>query len=225
MNEINKTTDQVLASLGLGQPKPAKAGDKLGQEDFLKLLTTQLKNQDPLKPLENGDFLAQIAQFSTVSGIGDLKDSFDNLAGAMFSNQALQASVLVGRSVLIPSSTGQLVSGDNIAGAVDLPGRVDSLTIEVADASGQLIRSINLGKQDAGQASFVWDGLDNNGNATSAGIYQFRAIANAGGQEAELGTLIEDAVTSVTLGSGGAGMSLNLATFVAIPIDQVKQIK
>ena len=92
----------------------------LATEDFLALMTTQLQNQDPLKPLESGDFLGQIASFSTVSGIGELNDSFEGFAQSMQSDQALRGSALVGRSVLVPSSLGNLTAGESITGHINV---------------------------------------------------------------------------------------------------------
>ena len=104
---MSATVDQAkLESLGLAQKKPRVDKKEMGQEDFLKLMTTQLQNQDPMKPMENGDFLAQIAQFSTVDGIGKLQESFEALSGSLHSNQALQASGLIGRNVMVPSNAG-----------------------------------------------------------------------------------------------------------------------
>src|SRR5262245_56224644 len=114
--------------LGLGVPKAAPRGD-LGQEDFLHLMITQLKNQDPFKPMESGEFLGQLAQFGTVQGLAGLQTSFDSLSTSLVSNQALQALTLVGRSALATSSTLAVVAGQSVSGAVDLPASTSIVNV------------------------------------------------------------------------------------------------
>ena len=105
----------------------APANDDMGQADFLKLMTTQLRNQDPFEPLENGEFLAQIAQFGTVTGIQELQQSFGDLSSALQSNRALQASVLVGKQVLVEGSQAELGADTPLRGAVELPAATSSM--------------------------------------------------------------------------------------------------
>ncbi|MGB5260887.1 MAG: flagellar hook capping FlgD N-terminal domain-containing protein, partial [Gammaproteobacteria bacterium] len=128
----------VFEELGLSR---SLAGDgrttELGQEDFLKLMTTQLKNQDPFEPMENGEFMGQLAQFGTVSGIEEIRTEIQNLAGSLVSNQAMQASSMLGRAVLVPTGQGVLTSGGSIDGAVELPNSVASMNIGIYDQSGQ----------------------------------------------------------------------------------------
>ena len=100
----------ALGGLGLEVPQTVREGD-LGQEDFLHLMLTQLKNQDPFKPMESGEFLGQIAQFGTVQGLAGLQTSFDSLSSSLVSNQALQASTVVGRSALVQTSTIGIAAG------------------------------------------------------------------------------------------------------------------
>lgn len=128
----------IFSALGLGaaQAQPTKANDQLLQEDFLKLMVAQLKNQDPMKPMESGEFLGDIAQFGTVSGIQDLQESFASLNSSVQSSQALQAAALVDRQVLVPMSRGQLESGGAISGAVELPASTSQLTLGVYDSAG-----------------------------------------------------------------------------------------
>ena len=133
--------------------------EELGQTEFLELMTAQLENQDPFKPLENGDFLAQIAQFSTVSGIGDLQKSFDKLSTSLVSNQALQAANLVGHKVLAPTGTVGLTQGGSVKGSIELPAASSQVTINVLDRSGQTIRELCPGDD-------VYHGGPHNGRGT-----------------------------------------------------------
>ena len=147
------------SKLGLGVPQNTAKKSELGQKDFMTLMMTQLKNQDPFKPLDSGAFLGQLAQFGTVSGLAGLQTSFDSLKTSLVSNQALQAASLVGRSALVEASTMAVGSGQPVAGAVDLPDSTSSLTVTVRDSTGQVVRTLPLGANAKGEAPFVWDGM------------------------------------------------------------------
>ncbi|KAA3627621.1 MAG: flagellar hook assembly protein FlgD [Proteobacteria bacterium] len=216
----------IFSALGLGaaQAQPTKANDQLLQEDFLKLMVAQLKNQDPMKPMESGEFLGDIAQFGTVSGIQDLQESFASLNSSVQSSQALQAAALVDRQVLVPMSRGQLESGGAISGAVELPASTSQLTLGVYDSAGALVRQISMGSQPAGLAQFQWDGLADNGTYAQPGLYQVRAETFYNGESTSATTLIEADVRSVTLGSGGRGLTVDLGVLGSVSLAQVRQI-
>src|SRR5262245_23594956 len=137
-----------LAGLGLAPPQPERKAE-LGQEEFLNLMITQLKNQDPFKPLESGEFLGQLAQFGTVSGLAGLQTSFDSLASSLVSNQALQAASLVGRSALVESDVAALAENGSVEGAVDVPSATGGVGVEVRDATGQVVKHLPLGPHAA----------------------------------------------------------------------------
>ncbi|HEX5050079.1 MAG TPA: flagellar hook capping FlgD N-terminal domain-containing protein, partial [Gammaproteobacteria bacterium] len=122
-----------LASLGLTQPKAEKK-QELGQDAFLQLMVTQLKNQDPFKPLDSGEFLGQLAQFGTVQGLSGLQTSFDGLASSLVSNQALQAASLVGRTALVETDHGAIAAGGSLDGAVDVPAATGGVAVEIRTA-------------------------------------------------------------------------------------------
>ncbi len=224
MSDI-KNTDAVLQSLGLKQSQGNKGTGRLGQEQFLELMIAQLRNQDPFKPLESGDFLSQMAQFSTVTGISDLQSSFNQLAGSLTSNQALQASALVGRTVLVPAASGTLESGGAVTGSAELPATTQSLVVEVSDANGQLVRRMELGPQAAGRVPFLWDGTTDAGDPAAPGRYQIRARALVGDEAVAVDTLLADRVESVTLGRAGQGITLNLASAGSMEFSEVREIR
>ena len=112
-------------SIGLKTDKKPLKEKHLGQEDFMELMLAQMNHQDPFKPMENGEFLTQMAQFSAVSGLKDIKDSFKSLSESMQSNQALQAASMVGRRVLVNGTSTELVDGKGISGTVDLKSATD----------------------------------------------------------------------------------------------------
>jgi len=227
MPSINTDT---LQNLGLSTNrdnvnKAAENSNDIGQQQFLELMVAQIRNQDPFEPLENGEFLSQIAQFSTVSGIQDLQDSFSSFAGSISSNQALQASALVGRSVAVNSDVAVLKAGSNIEGALGLPSNSTNVKVEFFNTAGELVRSVPLGEKNAGLVDFSWDGRDASGNAAPTGAYRIVATANIDGEEVALGTLVKDNVESVILGRPGEGTTLNLSALGATDFNRVEEIR
>ena len=182
-----ETNVDLYQRLGLAVPE-TKKDPKLGQDAFLRLMTTQLQNQDPFKPMEDGDFLGQIAQFSTVSGIGDLNESFATFAGSLASNQALQASTLVGRSVMASAEAGRLPEEQSFSGVVEITEDATDLNIEILDGSGQVVKQLNLGAQDQGLFPFIWDGIKDDGSKAEQGEYRIKAIAEISGESLEMNT-------------------------------------
>lgn len=194
------------ADLGLALQQPA-AQKELGQADFLRLMTTQLRHQDPFKPMENGEFLGQIAQFSTVSGIQEMQQSFASLAASLTSNQTLQAATMVGRSVLVPSEIGYLPDDGELQGAAYLPAS-GQLVVDIVDAGGQVVRNLDMGTQAAGLARFAWDGRNNAGEQLPEGSYVLRARLVQGNAQQSAATLAVGRVQSVVLGAGGLNLEL-----------------
>ena len=160
MNVNDQSAASLYEQLNLTKPPERTVkNDRLGQEEFLSLMTTQLQNQDPFKPLENGDFIAQMAQFGTVSGIESLQKSFESLSTSLTSNRALEASVMVGRSVLVPSTHNNLVAGEPMKGAIDLPAAAGELTLKITNEKGELVATRVMGPQQKGLVNLtgmVW---------------------------------------------------------------------
>ncbi len=220
--------DTNFANLGLRTQAEAASQisqdqGKLLQEDFLKLMTTQLSNQNPLDPTDNSQFLAQMAQFATVSGIQDLQKSFTDFAGAISSNQALQAADLVGKNVLVPSSKALLGVGQALAGQVELTGATNDLVVEIATPGGVKVHELHLGPQTTGSIPFQWDGLLADGGNAPPGVYQINARAGIDGQNTALETFANAGVQAVNL-AGGEGLRLQLNGLGELPFNQVRQI-
>lgn len=163
MTDINKSSEQslnaILSKLGVKtQEEVQKQGNKntLGQEDFLKLMTAQLQNQDPFAPMDNGDFIAQMAQFSTVTGITEINNNLTNLGSKLEPNRVATAAQFLGHSVLVP---GQVVSPDDkgeIHGVVDLPAYSNDVGVTFTNPSGEIVHSLTLGSQEKGLVGFSW---------------------------------------------------------------------
>jgi len=215
----------TLKSLGLTErAQPAQKRNELGQDVFLKLMTTQLQNQNPLNPQDGAEFVAQLAQFSMVSGIQALQDRFDGFASSMSQNQALQAAQLVGKDVLIDSSKGLLDANGGLSGEIALPADTSQLTVRVIGANGTTVRSLELGPQGAGTVEFDWDGLtDNPDKRAAAGLYTIRAEALIDGKTQAVETAIRAPVRSVALG-GSKGIEVDLGVLGRRGLNDIREI-
>ena len=199
--------------------------NSLGQEQFLKLMTTQMTHQDPTKPMENGQFLTQIAQFGTVSGIQDLQKSFGEFAGSITSTQALQASSLVGRNVSALGTKGLLGVGGDISGDINLSGSSPNVNVKITNATtGEVVKNIELGPHSQGKVHFVWDGLKKNKLPADVGVYKIEATAYIDGKNTVMETDIKSKVDSVSMGSGANGLKVNLTGLDSVNFNQIKQI-
>jgi flagellar basal-body rod modification protein FlgD len=222
---ITTQVGNEFAALGLGASPQADTSRELGADDFLKLMLTQFRNQDPLKPLDGGDFIGQLAQFGTVTGLTELRRDFGALAGSLVSNQALQASALLGRDVLVNRSTASLAAGGKIGAAVELPAPAAQVRVQVMNPAGDIVRTLQLGPQPAGLARLSWDGLTDSGAAAPAGSYQFVAQATAAdGTQASAQVLVSAPVESVTIGGNQGGLMLTLQGMGEVPFSAVRQI-
>lgn len=205
-------------------PSSDERRDELGQADFLELMVAQLKAQDPFKPLESGEFMSQLAQFGTVDGVRDLQTSFDTLSGSLKSLQALQASSLVGRDVLVESSQGILPAGGQLEGAVHGAQNGATVVFNIQDSTGQRVRDIAVTADAEGRARFAWDGIDAAGVASPPGRYTVAASTLSGNEPVAAQTLIRAGVESVTLDGAGLGLQLNLTGLGSIVADDVVEI-
>jgi flagellar basal-body rod modification protein FlgD len=213
-------------STGSSSSTPATDGTTLGGTDFLTLMLAQLKNQDPTSPVDSNTFLSQLAQLSEVQGITSLNTSFSALSGSLTSNQALQASSLLGHQALVNSTTATTATaGAAVTGAVSVPQTTSQVVLNISDASGQLVSQINLGAQSAGLASFSWNGMTGNGSQAPAGTYTLSAQyagSTSGGTAAT--TLVNGTVESVSMGAGSTGLTLNVAGVGSVPFSNVQTI-
>ena len=210
---------------GLASATNSAAGKKaLGKDAFLQLLVTQLKNQNPLEPQDNGAFVAQLAQFSSLEGITTLNDTVSGLASNYNSSQALQASSLVGRSVIAPADKAVVDTSKSFSGTIAVPASVDPVKVKITDADGKVVRTIDLGSEVAGTSSFIWDGKNDAGEVATAGTYTFGATATYDGKATSLVTYLPATVNSVTISQTGGELMLNLAGAGSIALSKVQTI-
>ncbi|MCB1867457.1 MAG: flagellar hook assembly protein FlgD [Gammaproteobacteria bacterium] len=219
----NDTT--LFQTLGLSKELQQNAGSELQLDDFLELMVTELTHQDPFKPMENSELASQISQFATVSGIDELNDKFSNLSGSLLSDQSMQAANLIGRRVLVPLGGGYLETGSSIDGVIGLSDPASNLTVSVYNAGGALVREMQMGTQTKGEVRFSWDGLTDAGEYAPAGQYQISARASANGEEFSPYVLTEAEVNSVSIGSAGQGLALNLKGLGPISFNDVAEIR
>jgi flagellar basal-body rod modification protein FlgD len=198
------------------------ANKELGKNEFLNLLVAQLNNQNPLEPQGNGEFIAQLAQFSQVEGIEKLNTSMGSLLSGYQSSQALQASSLVGRKVIVPTEKAVVDTSESFKASLVLPVSSSNVYVNVYDKTGAVVNRINMGEQAAGNVSFIWDGKDASGNLLPPGTYKFEAQATYEGETKGLYTMLPANVDSVVL--GGSELMLNLAGLGSVPLSQVQVI-
>jgi flagellar basal-body rod modification protein FlgD len=185
------------------------------QDRFMKLLITQMKNQDPLNPLDNAQVTSQLAQLSTVTGIDKLNATMGSMMDSYQSSQALQATSLIGHGVLVPGSTTSLADGKAVLG-MDLPGAADAVSVTIRDSAGNAVRKIDLGAQAAGTLPLGWDGKTDKGVTAANGQYSFEVSASSAGSKLSVTTLSYDQVGSVSTGAAGTRLNLNGGGTVAL---------
>ncbi|MBZ0106820.1 MAG: flagellar hook assembly protein FlgD [Sulfuricella denitrificans] len=214
------TVNAVTSSTGAATTTRTAA--QQSEDRFLKLLVTQMKNQDPLNPLDNAQVTSQMAQLSTVTGIDKLNDAVKALSSSFSASQSLQAASLVGHGVMIPGNKLELANGAAYGG-VELTQAADKVTVMIKDASGKVIHTADLGPQKtAGSVPFQWDGTVDGGSAAPDGAYTFEVSAMQGGKKIDAAALAVGMVGSVSLGVQGA--TLNVAGYGPIALSEVKQI-
>lgn len=207
-----------------GQKNQREVNKDLGKTEFLELLVAQLNNQNPLDPQDNGEFVAQLAQFSTLEGIEKLNDSMGDILTGVHSSQTLQASSLVGRKVIFASDTTLVDTAETFKGSVLIPQSSSNVGVSIYDDAGTLVARINMGAQKAGNQSFMWDGRNSDGELLPPGKYSFKAEGSFNGQTEGLYTMLPANVDSVTLSPQGGEMLLNLAGLGPVPLSQVQII-
>lgn len=217
----NNASDIFAAINAVGSKTKTTSTTNDMENRFLTLLTTQLKNQDPLNPLDNAQLTSQLAQINTVNGIERLNASLSKLLSAYDSSQAMQTSALIGKSVLVAGS-GLALSGGYTGAGIKLDEAADQVTINIVDSSGKTVQSQQLGAREAGVFSFVWDGKNDAGEQLKDGSYKFSVEAVKGGSKINATALQLGTVSAVT--RSGNGFVLDLGSLGNVKFDDVQQI-
>ncbi|HSX63466.1 MAG TPA: flagellar hook capping FlgD N-terminal domain-containing protein [Pseudoxanthomonas sp.] len=218
---MSTISNDIYSNLNTTANTPKKP-ESLGQADFMRLMTEQLKHQDPLKPLSNSEFIGQLAQFSTVQGISDLNTTVAGFNNALTGDQVLKGASLVGHSVLVPADKLALGDGSSASGLV-MASEPGTVTLEISDASGVVVQKLTLDAETKGEVPFAWDGRNAKGDQMPPGTYSIKATHVASnGTATALDTYVDATVESVTIGSDG--LYLNLPGLGTAPLDYVLRI-
>jgi flagellar basal-body rod modification protein FlgD len=226
---VDILTNKGLSTDYYWQPETVPVADdsnkRLTQEDFFALLTEQLANQDPTKPVDNDQMVAQMTSFTMAEGIENLNTKFEDFATSMTSNQALQASSLIGQKVLLQGDIGYMSNaGQGVSGVIINSETVQEMEITIENSVGSVVKVIKAGTQAPGNVQFNWDGTDTNGNQLPPGNYVVRAQGKIGGESQVLPTAINRHVDSVSISGSKQGIILNLDGDVSVKLDDVIQI-
>jgi flagellar basal-body rod modification protein FlgD len=211
----------INAFTAINQNIPAnavKTQNDAGSEDrFLKLLVAQMKNQDPMNPLDNAQVTSQMAQISTVSGIDKLNATVQGLNQQFVQMQALQGASLVGRDVILPGDRLSANDAGLVQGGFELAAPADGVKIEVLNAGGRVIDSIDLGAEGSGRHGFEWTpaaGVDSSLGA------RFRVVAKSGSAAVAATLLMRDRVDAVA--TGGDSLTLELRLSGTVSYSQIR---
>ena len=220
--DSNQSLNAILDKLGVNKQEEAttKRRDQLGQADFLKLMTTQLQNQDPFAPMDNADFIAQMAQFSTVTGITDMGETLKGMSDQLQEFRIATASNLLGHSVLVPGNLARPDENGEIHGVVDLPSSASMSNIRFTNEQGEILHQVDMGAQPRGLVGFSW--LDIPSEILDAGdAIRVEAYADTGnGLEAVSPSVFAD-VLAATTGNGRDGVQLDIRDYGTISAAEV----
>ena len=230
MAEVNAAASTAQAALfeklgiNAGPSETAGSSDQLGQEEFLKLMTAQLQNQDPFKPMDNGDFIAQMAQFSTVTGIREMGANMTGLADQLKEFRIATATTLLGHKVLVPGNLARADENGEINGALDLPSASSLTTLTFSDATtGEVVHSMDLGAQAQGLVGFSWTGLPAD-YASGAKRVRIQAMINAGKGAEELQPAVFADVLGTSVGSAD-GVMLDVRDYGEVNANNVLRFR
>ena len=207
----------TLSNINASSAATAKVDDPGSQDRFLKLLVTQLQNQDPLSPMDNAQLTSQIAQINTVTGIATLNTSVQGLSSQFLQMQTLQGASLVGKSVIVPGNKVDIAAGVG-QGGFELKSAADAVKVEVLSPAGQVVDTISLGAQSAGVHGFDWVA----GSYENASNLTFRVTASSGATKLDATALMRDTVNAVS--ASGSALQLQLARAGTVDYSTVKAI-
>jgi len=220
MNSVQSTNSQTVSSITTTGITAKKEAENT-QDRFLKLLVTQMKNQDPLKPLDNAEVTSQLAQISTVSGIDKLNTTLKLLSSDYEDSQSIAATAMIGRDAFVPGRSIQLEKNAAIAG-IELAQPVDELKVTISDSHGVAIRNIDLKAYPAGISTIGWDGETDSGAKAADGEYTFEVSATQGGKDIKVNTLALGSVNSIS--HGEQGTLLDMGKLGLVSLSDIKQV-
>lgn len=200
------------------------AATNMGKQDFLKLFTAQLNNQNPLEPVKNEAFVAQLAQFSQLEALTNIQTSMDGFVNSMSAEKLLGSASLIGKRISVPDAPSELTSGGVIDATIDLPQGASGVALTVYDANGNKVQDLVAGPQLPGTVELSWNGTDALGNPVPAGTYYLSANAVVGGKTTKVSVNTLATVRSITTNPADGSISLDVGNGKPILLSSVKQI-
>nr|WP_314861260.1 flagellar hook assembly protein FlgD [uncultured Undibacterium sp.] len=221
MSTVNTQAVDPSLLTSMNGTRGTKSTAQDAQDRFMTLLVTQMKNQDPLNPLDNAQVTSQLAQLSTVTGIDKLNETMIAMSGNFKSSQNLQAASMIGHGVVVPGSNVELKDGKSVLG-FDLPQNADKIRVQIKDQSGEVVKTIDSSRMTSGVNSVVWDGKTDAGGSAANGNYKFEVTASAGETKLTVSPLSFGLVSSVSF--GGQGTMLSVLNTGEVAMSDVRQI-
>lgn len=207
------------------QQKTKPTNTEMGQTQFLTLFTTQLKNQNPLDPVKNEAFVAQLAQFSQLEATTSMKTSMQNLVSSLANDRLLGATSLIGKTVAVPDGPVTVTDSTVSQGVINLPTGADGIKLQVYNDKGILVRTQIIGAQPVGDYTIAWDGMTDGGTAAPNGTYRYVANVNSNGNLTKPTVNTYAAVTGVTsAGTADGAMLLEVAGGKTVNLADVKRV-
>jgi flagellar basal-body rod modification protein FlgD len=224
---VRQRTPEEAAAAAAAKAANAKKTE-LNQEDFLTLMITQLKNQDPFKPMDPAQYVGQLAQFSSVSGLADINKNITSLTSSLRGNQVLDGASMIGRTVIAEGNQiYRFVPEEGEAlptqGAIEVPTGASSVQLVVRDSAGTLVKTQAL-EARAGLRGFTWDGSTDAGGTAPSGSYRIEVIAAVGGKNVSLNTSVAAQVSSVALDPANGALTLDTDTLGEIAMSDVERV-
>jgi len=220
---IMNTSSAVSAQLSIANTgKKLDKDDEMSQQAFLTLFTTQLQNQNPLDPVKNEAFVAQLAQFSQLEATTKMADSLASMSSTMQGDRLMSGSALIGKKVASPTGTAELIDGANVSGVLSLANGANSVKLDVYDSNGVSVFNQSMGRQPPGDLTVRWDGFNNQGERMAPGRYKVVATVDAFGQISQVPISTPSTVKSVTFTNNELMLELNDGS--SVPLSGVQRI-
>jgi len=219
--------DDLMTRLGISKSATTtetRANDTLDQSAFLKLMTAQLQNQDPFKPVDNAEMVAQMAQFSNVAGISEMNSSLKDISTRLNASSASEAIGYVGKTVLVDGNVAYPNSEGGLTAYAELDSAANDLSVTITDVNGNVVRQMSMGPQAAGRAAIDWDGKTDAGADAGDGPFKITANAVRSSGSTAATTLVWAPVTSVTLPAGTSPATLQVAGLGEKQLSSVRQV-
>jgi flagellar basal-body rod modification protein FlgD len=201
-----------------------KTKEDMGKQEFLTLFTAQLQNQNPLEPVKNEAFVAQLAQFSQLEALTNMQTSLDSFVTSMSGERMLGSAALIGKKVAVTDTPTQLTTGGTIDGSIDLPMGASGIQVAVHDSQGRLVQELVAGPQTPGSMPVQWDGKDAAENPVPSGLYRLSATAVVNGQNVKVPVSTLSTVRAISTNPADGSVSVEVDGGKTMLLTDVKRV-